>query len=119
MNPEIKRRWIEALTSGEYEQGTGWLLREDKYCCLGVLCDLAVKDGVIHLYDTIDSDGSRIFGREGDNNTTILPVAVKEWAGLDVTDPEVQDGDEVNDLTEMNDGGSPFFEIASAIEASL
>lgn len=34
-------KWIEALESGEYKQGTQ-LLRNlnDEYCCLGVACDL-------------------------------------------------------------------------------
>lgn len=42
MNPEIKTKWVEALRSGKYKQGKKSLRsREgDKYCCLGVLCDL-------------------------------------------------------------------------------
>lgn len=39
MKPEIKRKWVKALLSGEYEQCTRTL--HDKfsggYCCLGVL----------------------------------------------------------------------------------
>jgi hypothetical protein len=29
--------WIEALRSGKYEQGSGALERNEKFCCLGVL----------------------------------------------------------------------------------
>jgi len=35
---EVKRRWIEALRSGEYKQGYGILRTVDnEYCCMGVL----------------------------------------------------------------------------------
>jgi len=44
MNKSWKRKWQEALRSGTYKQGEGALLRNvDKYCCLGVLCDI-MKD---------------------------------------------------------------------------
>jgi len=41
MNRDLKDKWVKALTSGKYKQGRN-LLRdgEDRYCCLGVLCDL-------------------------------------------------------------------------------
>lgn len=45
MNPEIKQKWLEALRSGDYEQGKSYLHRideegVDRYCCLGVLCNV-------------------------------------------------------------------------------
>lgn len=44
MNPEVKALWLNALRSGEYQQGTGKLKQtyggDQRYCCLGVLCDL-------------------------------------------------------------------------------
>lgn len=46
MDPEIKAKWIEALRSGKYKQGHSHLRQRDKetgeerYCCLGVLCDI-------------------------------------------------------------------------------
>lgn len=44
MNQEIKKRWVAALRSGDYKQGTGALRNADnKFCCLGVLCDLHSK----------------------------------------------------------------------------
>ena len=52
MKQEIKQQWITALRSGNYPQGRGYLRRIDDdgkegYCCLGVLCELAVNAGVI------------------------------------------------------------------------
>lgn len=38
MNADLKKRWIEALRSGKYTQGTTYLNYQGKQCCLGVLC---------------------------------------------------------------------------------
>jgi hypothetical protein len=37
MDQKIKKKWIEALRSGEYEQTHGQLSHDNKFCCLGVL----------------------------------------------------------------------------------
>ena len=44
MNTEIKQKWVNALRSGEYEQGSEKLYSGRGYCCLGVLCDLYSKE---------------------------------------------------------------------------
>lgn len=42
MDKELKTKWIEALRSGKYYQGKGRLKDSfDRYCCLGVLCDVS------------------------------------------------------------------------------
>ena len=40
MKKSIAMKWVEALRSGKYKQGTGELYNkeENAYCCLGVLC---------------------------------------------------------------------------------
>jgi hypothetical protein len=47
LKPSIKKRWLKALRSGKYQQGTNSLQTiEDgiaKFCCLGVLRDI-IKD---------------------------------------------------------------------------
>jgi hypothetical protein len=40
MDVETKQRWVAALRSGQYKQGHQRLRTDDKYCCLGVFCDL-------------------------------------------------------------------------------
>ncbi len=41
MNPDIKKNWLFALRSGDYEQGQFALkTNDDKFCCIGVLCDV-------------------------------------------------------------------------------
>ena len=44
MKAELKAKWVEALRSGEYEQGEGALKKGNSYCCLGVLCSLAERE---------------------------------------------------------------------------
>jgi hypothetical protein len=104
VKPEIKERWIEALESGKYRQTQGHLQVKDGadseyrdgYCCLGVLCELAVEDGVVNVktnrnvygiteveYFSGDPDESV------DSSTTELPEAVVEWAGLSEINPNV------------------------------
>lgn len=38
------QRWINALRSGNYKQGREQLNYEDKFCCLGVACDLFIDE---------------------------------------------------------------------------
>lgn len=40
LTKEMKEAWISALRSGDYEQGKVNLFFNNKYCCLGVLCQL-------------------------------------------------------------------------------
>jgi hypothetical protein len=40
LSKELKDKWIEALESGEYTQTIRKLKKENKHCCLGVLCEL-------------------------------------------------------------------------------
>lgn len=58
MKPSKKniQTWINALRSGQYEQGRGALEpQRDQYCCLGVACDLFIprKYQDKHLADDI------------------------------------------------------------------
>ena len=40
----LRERWIEALRSGKYEQTQNNLRDVNGYCCLGVLCDVIIKE---------------------------------------------------------------------------
>src|SRR3990167_9170550 len=50
MNIELRnrliRQWHADLLSGEFQQGQGCLKNDNKYCCLGVLCESAKKIGI-------------------------------------------------------------------------
>lgn len=52
MNTELIRKWVTALRSGKFTQARTKLARINadgtmSYCCLGVLCEIAVADGII------------------------------------------------------------------------
>lgn len=100
LNPDVKQRWIEALRSGKYEQGQGRLRDGDRYCCLGVLCEIEglVYDGEVYYW-------------EGKGTDALVPYGFGRNINLD-TDIEEQ-------LAKMNDSGKPFSEIADFIEENL
>lgn len=90
MKPAIKQLWIDALRSGDYRQGRGCLSADGKFCCLGVLTDLAVKAGVVQIFDE-DQIGRVSYRSIGSNDVpevgiyAIMP-AVAEWAGIEAGD---------------------------------
>lgn len=127
MNPDIKDRWTAALRSGEYPQTQGVLHRlvgDPKpactcglceapvgFCCLGVLCELAVADGIIT--STPNSDGiAMVYGLE----TGVLPLKVVKWAGLDSRNPTIGDASLsfYNDIRKYT-----FDQIADLVEEYL
>lgn len=124
MNPEIKAKWVEALRTGGYAQGKGSLNRLRAVgtgrikglCCLGVLCEVGVKDGVIDRREELTSSGAsyRLIGVDEEVGwvDTMPSSEISQWAGLD-TSAE-------SDLAEMNDDGNKTFaEIADYIEEKL
>ena len=97
----IRKAWVAALRSGKYTQGFLQLKSgkgsQAQYCCLGVLCDLAVKAGVI----------TRFNGQCG----VPRPKVVK-WVGL----RKAKGSYKGNDLVTRNDNGASFKAIAKIIE---
>ena len=106
MNKNAKK-WIKALRSGEYKQTKEFLRIGDKFCCLGVACDLYGKSKKIPWDDVLFLDE-----REH------LPQIVIEWLGLNNGEGEFQStikGE--NFLTGLNDSGRRFKTIANIIES--
>jgi hypothetical protein len=95
LNKDVIKEWVDALRSGEYEQGSGalatyrefdnakgeygdWVpLDKPRFCCLGVLCDIAEKNGV--TTGTEDKNGATI---SFDGQQGLPPAAVEDWAGV-------------------------------------
>ena len=149
-NKERLKLWADALRSGEYAQTRNALMgaiewqpdgnvSQVGYCCLGVACEVAVKNGLVLDYDVY----------EGDHGT--MPEAVAEWFGFKyypdgpdswnwsrtdkgryefnpalATEGEVHEGDEDYDgafsssgvtASELNDDhGFDFYQIADVID---
>lgn len=127
MNPGVKTLWVEALRSGEYKQGRMELhSANNEFCCLGVLCSIAVKQGVISKPESYG--GAYRYGKTETNagSSAYLPRAVQTWAGLDNSDPKIagaflsqlNDGIE-NALDGVVEAQKTFAEIADLIEEHL
>lgn len=122
MDAAIKDAWVEDLRSGKYEQGKSVLRTEtDKFCCLGVLCEIAVMNDVIPAPELTGAE-YRYGDPSGDRSAAVLPGVVQDWSGLFDGLPYapaelVNDtGDELYvDLASLNDGGMPFPQIADVI----
>lgn len=113
MNEEIKERWLARLESGEIKQTRQYLGRPSgSRCCLGVLCDIAVEDGIIDppVVRTMKNYGDEkppTNYLEYDGQTGGLPQSVVEWAGLNNSDEMGEyydkDGMVMGDLATRND----------------
>ena len=119
MNPEIKTKWIEALRSGKYDQGMGNLKvgvsNDPAYCCLGVLCELAAEAGVIppgQLLEHEPNNYSHYFLGEDE----FLPDEVMTWANLDSNNGAFSDRFGESCLTDLNDNGKSFDDLADIID---
>jgi hypothetical protein len=97
MDSALKAKWLDALRSGPFIQGRGYLERNGEHCCLGVLCAIQ------------DNEWKRYWDDEESLYTEALPVPLS--AGLR--------SDECETLASMNDNGEPFSVIADYIEANL
>ena len=120
MNQEIKTKWVAALRSGDYKQGTDYLKKDDCYCCLGVLCEISkLETGFGIDENKIENKMKNNTGNEIDGNKTIANT-IQDWAGLKCKSGGfVLIGGEIISLAQHNDKGRTFLEIADAIEAQL
>ena len=104
MKKDVMEKWVAALRSGEYKQGRGWLIsKENEYCCLGVLCEISPTD-LNQNYNNLFPNGSTL-----------------RWAGLKTNDgrlPKIYKTkkEPSNLLTDLNDRGLSFKQIANIIE---
>ena len=112
MNEQVKQKWLSALRSGDYKQTQLHLHTDDGFCCLGVLCDLYGKE---HNVEWELANGDTYY--EFQDQTAYLPLPVVEWAGTGSHDPYISS--QSLTLTEFNDNGYTFNEIADLIEKHL
>lgn len=98
---EVRALWADDLENGGHKQGTGRLYTKATggWCCMGRLQQLAVEHGVV---------AHRDLGMQ-----THPDWAVTEWAGLN-SDSGAHD---TGKLTDLNDDGFSFAEIAAIIRA--
>jgi hypothetical protein len=108
LDPGIKNKWIEALTSGSYLQCSGQLkgrINEDSgdegYCCLGVLADIINPEGW-EFNNWVESGNDHEYTESFDMDlpSSILPIDIQKK------------------LIIMNDDGCSFERIAEEIRST-
>lgn len=151
---ELVVAWADALESGQYQQGKHYLHPkgvdgQDTFCCLGVLCDVAMERGVfVGRWDTSygpkepayslvieDVPGDQMW--HGHRENLSLPRFLAQRAGLMTNGGELRDGDWLlppasdhdyvredgtvhhETLSTANDEDQPFVNIAQAIRRQL
>ena len=100
--------WLEALRSNNYAQGRYSLRREDRFCCLGVACE------IFGVPSSIPDEGSVAYGLS--EEVCGAPIETIELLQL-----YGQAGDDVgssDSLAHMNDNGASFTQIADLITAN-
>lgn len=135
-DPEVIRQrrlnFVEALESGEFPQGNGYLCIPSRdrtgaivydYCCLGVACEVAIRDGLSLAHDkqeATEGNGVTYFlpmpeGEENpfseeyiDGSNATLPMAVRDWYGFEEENPslnivDIEPTDPHTDAAEAND----------------
>ena len=126
-----RKRWVEMLRSGKYEQLAGALASPDgaRRCCLGVACDpvvsgLEIAASLDEKTDTLAFESGRWFGDCDEEKitweTAALPTLISHSLGFGGDkSPAVFFKDSFSEsLADLNDNGVPFAEIADAIEAN-
>jgi hypothetical protein len=107
------KKWVKALRSGKYKQGKNYLRTGDRFCCLGVACELAVKAGIIPPASepTIQAAVKGVLAYE--DQKFGLPKSVQTWLGLQDCLGRFAD----TTLGHLNDKGKRFTTIARIIES--
>lgn len=117
MNSSIAKKWVAALRSGDFVQQQNGLANADRsaHCCLGVLCELAILDGV-----ELDMVAESVLNFTAfDRELYTLPLAVQDWAELATSTGELvrSRGGDIERLVDLNDAlGLNFRTIADVIE---
>ena len=95
MNPHIKEEWIKELRSNKYHKVEGYLHKGNGYrCALGVLVDIYAKyhQGKARWIWTCGSYQFQTENGVGEWKIQFsngkLPIEVREWAGLQDSDPK-------------------------------
>jgi hypothetical protein len=118
MTPAQKAAWVAALRSGRYTQGKEYLRdRDNRFCCLGVYCDLVNPDGW-----TEPNEDDQAYGFGLYENAQMPPIELFGWEDDGVMNywPKVTIGGVSLSFDVHNDDeGRTFAEIADAIEAQL
>jgi hypothetical protein len=112
LNKDIKARWIEELLSTRHTKGRYQLRDANGISPGGILCELAVEDGIIDppkdLTQKTGRDAPMFFGYTYEGEGVGIPEAVAKWAGISFRS--------VWRLDYLSDCGKSFEETAEYIK---
>lgn len=115
LKPEIKKKWVAALRSGEYKQARRLLHGGGGYCCLGVLCEVMAKDTGLDFGEFADENEEMPNHELIDTVFDCETLESHTWA---VTPPG--EGKVPTSLAMLNDSdGFTFDQIADLIEEQM
>lgn len=126
LDPAIKARWLEALRSGRYRQGSRGLNWDDReFCCLGVLCETEIgrhenfkKEEKSERPDYVS--WSSLVDGSITSEAYKLPAFLTRLTGLsplgELNEPVKFKGETHMYLAKLNDKGASFEFIAEVIE---
>lgn len=107
---ENRKKWVEAIRSGNYVQAQGVLrTAENAFCCLGVACEI-FKD-----HPDVQRGWTKGDYWFFDAHRDLLPDSVANLLGIDDCG-SFRDNCVNNNLASANDNGYSFEEIADIIE---
>ncbi len=128
MHVGIKEEWVAALRDPNAKQIQNYLKTSEGNCCLGIACEVAIKNKVIPdatLAGFARCSESNVYTYEG--RESYLPRKVSNWMGFmeDIQQPSFhikyknvvgERKTESFHLTDLNDHGFTFAQIADLIE---
>jgi hypothetical protein len=116
------QKWVDALRSGEFEQAKGALYKNGGYCCLGVACEVALRDGLdLEVEEfSLPTENGLSNHKTYAGSESLLPAEVMRWLGLRPSVPPniplPTPARELQSLVYLNDKGWSLEEIADLIE---
>lgn len=121
INQERLALGTAALRSGDYPQATGCLRGPEGYCCLGVLTEVAIANG-LKLHTRENDAGVWSYGVDAEDRfheSGVLLNQVRDWYGFDHTNPVITFGGETHSAVTANDSARKDFNwIADAFDAT-
>jgi hypothetical protein len=120
VNKERVALLVSALRSGEYEQCRSHLRVDNRYCCLGVATEVAIKNGL----EGLEADREGYIWEHGGLGTAYeeasMPNPVAEWYGLD-GNPELHNPHfqaEAGNYLDYDGSPDPSWEVDTATECN-
>lgn len=106
LEKEFATKWIAALRGGKYKQGQTQLKEGNTYCCLGVACKIVSPKCHLRNAQFIQLDNIEDMSVSREVYKSI-PELLRGGGGENLF---------VRHVSEMNDGGKTFDDIADWIE---